>query len=338
MTSSKPNSDKPLVIALRAPGHRKGTRSDALQRLWAEFTDPGPSGDAVVFMKNHADGLMPAVMGIPFMGVGVLMAVLFSGQANTADKKTLMPLVFGGIFGLAGLLVSSIGIKTILDGAAPPPARSGEPWTSDNDWDPKGARPDGAQAGGFVAFFGRLFFFLFVAVLNVLWTIPMETGGRVVVAIVLCLFDLVALAVLVELVRRVVQSARVGSTKLVWRKMPFFTGDRFEAVFQTSRTMRPTGPPVVTLRRIEQRNDVEPREGVAPGLHAYEAWSSQKTLPEFAEGTMTSFPGAIDVPASQKGTDLSTRECTYWQLTVRVPVPGPDVEAAFLVPIYERRS
>jgi hypothetical protein len=288
-------------------------------------------------MKNHADGIGPAVFGVPFMAVGVLLIVLFSRQINSAEKKTLVPFAFGAIFGLAGLLVSSIGIKNILDGAAPPPARGGEPWTGDNDRDPKGARPDGAQVGGVAAFFGRLFFFVFIGFLNILWTVPMQAGGRVVVAIVLGLFDLVALAVLVEMIRRVVQAARVGSTKLAWRKMPFFTGERFDAVFQTSRTMHPNGPPTVTLRRIEQRNDVEPRDGVAAGLHAYEAWSTTKALPEFAEGAMTSFPFSIDVPASQPGTDLSTRECTYWQLSVNVPVKGPDVQAVFLVPIYERR-
>jgi hypothetical protein len=332
---SQPKSDKPLAIPIRAPGGAKGSKRGAVQRLWAEFTDPGPAGDGPVFLKSHADGLGPAVFGIPFMAVGVLVIVLFSRQASAADKKTLVPFLFGGVFGLAGLFVTSLGIKTILDGAAPPPARGGAPWTSDNDWDPKGARPDGAQFGGVAAFFGRLFFFVFVGLMNILWTVPMQGGGRIVVAIVVGLFDLIALAVLLEMVRRMVQAARVGSTKLVWRKMPFFTGERFDAVFQTSRTMRPNGAPEVTLRRIEQRLEVLPKTGVSAGVHAYEAWSSKKTFPEFAEHAMTSFPFAIDVPAGQPGTDLSTRECTYWQLAVRVPVAGPDVEAAFLVPIYE---
>jgi hypothetical protein len=332
-TSSK--SDKPLGLPLRAPGGAKRSRSGAVQRLWAEFTDPGPAGDGPVFLKSHADGLFPAVFGIPFMAVGVLVIVLFSHQVVAADKKTLLPFVFGGVFGLAGLFVTSLGIKTILDGAGPPPARGGAPWTSDNDWDSRGARPDGAQVGGVAALFGRLFFFVFVGLLNILWTVPIRGGGRFVVAILVGFFDLIALAAVVEMILRMVQTARVGSTKLVWRKMPFFTGERFEAVFQTSRTMHPNGPPTVTLRRIEQRNDVEERDGVAPGLHPYEAWSSTKALPEFAQGAMTSIPFAIDVPAGQPGTDLSTRECTYWLLAVSVPVAGPDVQAAFLVPIYD---
>jgi hypothetical protein len=336
VTSTKP--DKPLAIPLRSPTGPKGSRSGAaaMGRLWAEFTDPGPAGDGPVFLKSHANGLVPAVFGVPFMAVGVLVIVLFSRQINAADKKTLVPLLFGGIFGLAGLLVTSIGIKTVLDGAALPAARGDSPWTSDHDWDPTGARPDGGPIGGVAGCFGRLFFFVFIGAFNFFWAVSMPTTARIVFAIIIGLFDLIAIAALVEMIVRAVQAARVGSTKLVWRKMPFFTGESFEAVFQTSRTMHPNGPPTVTLRRIEQRNDVEPRQGVDPGLHAYERWSSTKTFPDFGQGAMTSFPFAIDVPAGQPGTDLSTAECTYWQVGVRVPVAGPDVEAVFLVPIYSR--
>ena len=71
-------------------------------------------------------------------------------------------------------------------------------------------------------------------------------------------------------------------------------------------------------------------------MRAYEAWSAAQTLSDFAQGTMTSFPIAIEVPADQPGTDLSKDECTYWQVAVSVPVTGPDLEAVFLVPIYER--
>lgn len=334
MTKAMP--DKPLAIPLRSPGGPKGSKAGALQRLWAEFTDPGPAGDGPVFLKRHANGLIPAVFGVPFMAVGALLIVLFSRQVNTADKKSFVPFLFGGIFGLAGLLVSSLGIKTVLDSAAVPVPKGDSPWTSDHDWDPKGARPDGGPIGGVTGCFGRLFFIVFIGVFNVLWSVSMPTTARIVFSIIIGLFDLIAIAAVVEMVLRAVQAARIGSTKLVWRKMPFFTGERFEAVFQTSRTMHPNGPPSVTLKRIDQKNDVEPRQGVDPGLHAYERWSSTKTFPEFAQGAMTSFPFAIDVPAGQAGTDLSTQECTYWQVGVRVPVAGPDVEAVFLVPIYAR--
>jgi hypothetical protein len=335
VSSSKTDAAaKPLPLPLRTPRAPGGT-AGSVARLWAEFTDPGPAGDAIVFMKNHADGLGPGCFGIPFMAVGVLVLVLSSRQVDLAQKKTLLPLLFGAIFGLAGLFVTTFGIRQVLAKTAGPVRRDDNPWTSDNDWDPSGAKPDDPTSA-FTKFISRLVLFAFAVPLNLLWTVPIQGGGKVVVAVVVGLFDLIALGVLFELVRNFVQAARVGSTRLVWRKLPVFTGDRFEAVFQTSRTMRPNGPPEVTLRRIEQRMDILPRTGVNAGLHAYEAWSSRKQFPEFAREAMTSFPFSIDVPASQPGTDLSKNECTYWQVAVSVPVAGPDVEAVFLVPIYDR--
>jgi hypothetical protein len=335
VSSSKTDAAaKPLPLPLRTPRAPGGT-AGSLARLWAEFTDPGPAGDAIVFMKNHADGLGPGCFGIPFMGVGVLVLVLASRQVDLAQKKTLLPLLFGAIFGLAGLFVTTFGIRQVLARTAGPVRRDDHPWTSDNDWDPSGAKPDDPTSA-FTKFLGRLVLFAFAVPLNLLWTVPIQGGGKLVVAVVVGLFDLIALGVLFELVRNFVQAARVGSTRLVWRKLPVFTGDRFEAVFQTSRTMRPNGPPEVTLRRIEQRMDILPRTGVNAGLHAYEAWSSRKQFPDFAREAMTSFPFSIDVPASQPGTDLSKNECTYWQVAVSVPVAGPNVEAVFLIPIYDR--
>jgi len=327
---------KPLAIPLRTP-RAPGGVAGSLARLWAEFTDPGPAGDGVVFIKNHADGLIPAVFGIPFMGVGTVVLVLFSRQVDLAQKKTLVPLLFGAVFGLAGLFVTTFGIKQVLTRTSGPARRDDHPWTSDNDWDPSGARPDD-PTGAFKKFIGRLVLFAFAVPLNLLWTAPIPGGAKLVVGVAVGIFDLIALGALFDIVRNLVQAARVGSTRLVWRKLPVFTGDRFEAVFQTSRTMRPNGPPEVTLRRIEQRMDVLPRTGVSAGLHAYEAWSSRKLFPEFAREAMTSFPFSIDVPASQPGTDLLQSECTYWQVAVSVPVAGPDVEAVFLVPIYDRAA
>lgn len=327
-------SDKPLVIPIRTPREAPRSRG-SVERLWAEFTDPGPAGDAPVFLKKYADGFGPGCMGLVFMTVGLLMMVLFSRQIDMSQKKTLLPLAFGAVFALAGFSALVLGIKTVIGKSGAPVPRSGEPWTSDNDWDPRGARPEG-EGSGFSAFVGRFVFFVFIGLLNLVWRIRMDLSGIFIVGIVVGLFDLVALAVLVDSIRKAVQAVRVGTTRLVWRRFPFFTGGRFEAVFQTARPMRPTGPPQATLRRIEQRNDVDSAPGRAAGMHAYEAWSSTTTLAALAGEPVASLPIGIDVPAAQPGTDLSKDECTYWQLLVSVPVAGPDVEATFLVPIYER--
>ena len=86
----------------------------ALSRLWAEFTDPGPAGDTLNMLKKYAPALLPAFMGLLFMSVGALLIVLVSRQIVATDKKTYLPLLFGAVFALAGFLLASFGISSVL--------------------------------------------------------------------------------------------------------------------------------------------------------------------------------------------------------------------------------
>ncbi len=92
----------------------KTSAGGALSRLWAEFTDPGPAGDGLNMLKKYAPALLPAFMGLLFMGVGALLIVLVSRQTIAADKKTYLPLVFGAVFVLAGFLLGYFGISSAL--------------------------------------------------------------------------------------------------------------------------------------------------------------------------------------------------------------------------------
>lgn len=85
----------------------------SLGRLWAEFNDPGPAGDAPIFLKKYLEGIVPGCMGLLFMAVGILVAVLFAGQPDNAGKKTLLPVGFGGLFALVGFGVLLLGARTI---------------------------------------------------------------------------------------------------------------------------------------------------------------------------------------------------------------------------------
>jgi hypothetical protein len=48
--------------------------------------------------------------------------------------------------------------------------------------------------------------------------------------------------------------------------------------------------------------------------------------------------GAVRLPADLPGTDLLRDEAVYWQVLMEVPLTGPDLEAVFLAPVYEKRS
>lgn len=322
-----------LMLPIRSPGKAS---VGSLSRLWAEFTDPGPAGDSLNILKKYAGGIVPGCMGLLFMAVGILVIVLFSRQIILADKKTYLPLVFGTVFALAGFLVAYFGGSSVLRTAGGTAPRGREPWTSDNAWNPRGALPDN-PTGTFASFLGRVVFFLFIGLLNILWTVKMDWTGRAIVSVILVVFDLLALAILYDSFQKILQKIRIGTPRLEWQKFPFFTGSRFDAVFRAGRAMRATGPPQVTLRRVEQRSFSERRGGAtASGMRATEAWSAKKTIAALGAESVTSFPISFDIPEGEPGTDLSRDDCVYWQVAVAVPVTGPDVEAVFLVPIYAR--
>ena len=92
-------------------------------RLWAEFTDPGPCGDAPVFLAKYAAGILPGWMGLVCMAAGVFVMVFVTKKAAMAHKAWI-PLVFGAVFVLAGFGSFRLGISTILSKAAEP--RDGE--------------------------------------------------------------------------------------------------------------------------------------------------------------------------------------------------------------------
>jgi len=96
-----------------APASEPVSSGGPLGNLWAEFTDPGPAGDALVFMKKYADGAVPGCMGLVFLAAGIGMMVLFSRLATGSDKKTWLPILFGFVFAAAGFGVLSLGIRTI---------------------------------------------------------------------------------------------------------------------------------------------------------------------------------------------------------------------------------
>jgi hypothetical protein len=95
----------------------------SLGRLWAEFTDPGPAGDAPVFLAKYAGGFAPGCMGFVCMAVGIFIMTLLARQA-AAERKAWLVITFGAVFALAGFAALRAGLSTVLSKAAEP--REGE--------------------------------------------------------------------------------------------------------------------------------------------------------------------------------------------------------------------
>jgi hypothetical protein len=96
---------------------RPASPQGGLARLRAEFTDPGPRGDALVFLKNHLDGIGPGCMGLLFMAVGSFVGMLVLRSPGLTGKRFWAPILICGVFVLAGFAVFRLGVSAILSKA-----------------------------------------------------------------------------------------------------------------------------------------------------------------------------------------------------------------------------
>jgi len=271
-------------------------------------------------------------MGIPFLGVGVLVMILVGRRASAPGHGTLMPIVFGAVFALAGLFLMTTGVSAILaragqSVAARDPAR---PWESDYPWDLHSAPIEGST-GGLASVLGRLVAVAFLGLFNVLWTVPMAASTRLWVGAIVVLVDLVALAIIVAALLSIWQRIVHGRAHLSWKRFPARVGERFEATFSPGRSIHLTGPAEAELTCVEQSDEGGGR------VVCYGLSTTRQSIPPPADGRrVKTLEISLDVPAGLPGTRLSAppSEIRFWRLEVTAPIQGPDVSAAFLVPIY----
>ncbi len=333
-----PQGSRAARVRLTIPAQSgwRARKSGVLRGLWRDLSDRSASGDARSLLSKYGTGLGPGCMGIPFLGVGILVMVLVGRQAAAQGRSQWMPVAFGAVFALAGLFLITTGVSAIVGRAAQSAVAAGDAarsWESDYPWDPRGARAEGS-GGNFAAAIGRVLVVGLIGLFNVFWTVPMPITTRLWVSGIVLVFDLLALAVVYDTVLRIWMRLVHGRPRLIWKRIPTIVGERFEATFSPGHAIRMTGPARVELTCVEQseENGASQRSVVCDGVY-----SAQQTIPPPADGRrVATLEIDLAIPAGLPGTRLSASpaKIRFWRLTVIAPVLGPDVSAAFLVPIY----
>jgi hypothetical protein len=232
-------------------------------------------------------------------------------------------------FGTVFILMASRMLQIALTGAAAKIRRrpkTSEPWKSDYPWRPGGMDPDYMRAGG--SLLGPVAFFALIALFNVGWA-----SGSLFLMALLVVFDLFALLMLVDIVRKIWQAVRHRRPRIRWTTFPAFLGERLEGVVHFARPLAARGPAQATLRSVrdEQRSGGQQVNVVEEPFVLY-----TQTRDVGEAGSLRSLELAFDVPTDLPGTDFSAAQPTYWQVVVEVPVSGPDFETTFLAPVYAR--
>ncbi len=273
-----------------------------------------------------------------FLSIG--LAIFLFGLAGTSgpfrdglrengDPRFFMLLMaVGAVFVLVPLRMLQITLRQAQSaevGKRPGDPRT--PWTSDYPWQPEGMLPDYAgDLGGSVL--GTVGFLGFIGVFNVALL-----DGPLLLKIVILALDLLGLAVLFSLLLKTWQILRNPRSRMRWATFPAFLGDRLEGTLTVRPGQHVFSALTIKLRCVqeERRPGYQGDVGLEPHV-IYE-----QTLEVMPPGeTLTDLPLGFQLPDDLPGTDLSRAESTYWQVAIRIPVTGPDIEAVFLAPVYKK--
>ena len=251
------------------------------------------------------------------------------GMRENADPRFFMALMaLGTIFVLVPLRMLQIVLRqtqSLERGKVAADPRT--PWTSDYPWRPEGMLPDYAgDMGG--SLLGVVGFSCFVCVLNVaLFDVPLLFKVFILALDLLCLF------LFFSLILKTFQALRDPRTRMRWAAFPTFLGSRLEGTLSVRPGQHVFSALTVKLRCVQDERNEKYQGDVGLEPHViYE--QSFEVLPP--GDTLKELPLAFDLPDDLPGTDLSRAEATYWQVAIRIPVTGPDIEAVFLAPVYER--
>lgn len=284
-----------------------------------------------LFFSMSATGVLvfPALLAI---GAGVFLFGLAgtAGPYEEGLRASYSPRIFPYSMGIGAVFFLLVlrALQVELNRHWKKPGQEGEgkePWTWDYPWSTSWMLPDGEHVES--SPLGKVTFFAVVALCNTLWF-----AGEPFFYIFLPFLDLIALAVLVAILRKGVQSVRFRRPVVIWEAIPVHPDGMLQGRIAFPRDVRPTGPTRLTLRCVkEERGDFD---------EAYAIYRETREIPLPGEPgeplDVLSF--AFKVPRNLPGNSLHTRAPDYWQVAVEVPVAGPDLEVAFLAPVYPKRS
>jgi hypothetical protein len=285
--------------------------------------------------EDH-DPLQPT-QGLPHAGAGLMaMAVAalvaFLGTTKEIPDERHGVWHFAALFFLFGWLFFRIGLAGEREARRARRRReaNSERWLKDRAWDREGAGPVRAERVG-PNLLPLALWIGFLLPFHTVWALPWSYWG---VWIVLGIFDALAVAMIVGVLRNAWRALRSGRCRLRWEGAPVRPGATFNARFETSRAIGSDGKLEATLRCLRDR--AENRViGEEPAADAEEVWAEKRSFrvhdrPEGGSWAQLSFL----VPAKARGTDSYAARPVRWVVVVTVEGAGPDLRATFPVPIY----
>jgi hypothetical protein len=277
--------------------------------------------------------------GAVFVVVGTLI-ILVGTKIISVDPKGVhapywMLTVFGAVFAFAGLMVWSMAwrqYKTNRRRAEMMRRHPDEVSLADYDWNPDGfALPRWRRALQAVA--GTAFLAMFLSMFNY-WAFWAD--GPWMVKAVVILFDLILLAVGWQAGLLVGRAFKFGGSRIEFAEFPYRLPQPVVIRWQPANGIVQANRGEFTLRCVEEWYESHGSgKNRSTQLVHEEIWRATWFLDQPRtfqrwEPVELRFEPTTDVPP----TRLSADRPVFWELDVKLDLPGLDFEEKYLVPVY----
>lgn len=277
-----------------------------------------------------------------FVVVGSVI-VLAGTKIIHVDPKNVhgpywMLTVVGLVFALAGVVICGMAWRQFASEKRLQQKRSCRPddlAVADYGWDPRGFVPSRwgppAKALGVAAFLS-----LFLSIFN--W-LAFVNNGPVASKAVVGLFDLANIWVWCVAGFKIARALKFGDSRLEFLKFPYPLDEPLVIRWWPATGIARVDQGTFTLRCVEEWQESRGQGDNQTSILIHEEiWSGVWSLDQ-----ATTFPRLesmelrCDLPADAVTTQLSADKPIFWELEVKLDLPGLDFVETYLVPLYALR-
>jgi hypothetical protein len=279
------------------------------------------------------------LFGLPFLGAGTAITLIglkvIAVNPASVNAPYWVLTVAGLSFFMGGVLLWSMGWRQFQSqrrGAEARQQHPGEPALADNDWNPRGCQGS-RWPKVFKAVTAAIFLTVFLSLFN--WWAFLANGPWMVKAMVV-LFDLFLVAVWGQAVLALGRALKFGGSRIEFTRFPYRVSEPVVLRWQAAAGIHEPRKGAFTLRCVEEWYEAS-GSGRNRSRHLVheEVWSGAwqvEQAPEVVAGKTLEL--RFSPPADAPGTALSATKPVFWELEVKLDLPGFDFVETYLVPVY----
>jgi hypothetical protein len=286
-------------------------------------------------------GVFLLIFGSIFTLAGLGVILVASGHIPVDESSFHAPKwvlgAVGAVFFLAGAGIEFSAINSIrFEYTRKQKAQThpDELWLADYSWDPRGTADDGPRKIR-QTLIGTILMAIFLIPFN--WWAFASGEGPIPVKFIVGLFDTILLFLTGHFIYLVLQRIKYGGARLEFERFPFFIGESVDCYLVTSHGIGNFDSFAVTLRCIEEREEVIRSGSSTKRTIVYkEKYRDEKRFEGSGniDTAMRRLPISFALPDDAPITHLKNRPGRYWELEVKAETAGIDYAATFLVPVY----